>query len=580
MAKSMAFTGVWKRWVGIRTAGIAALVILLAVAALSYRSIRQLEEQMREESLIRRGLTAVELLQSRIKDSQRGMRGFVITGEPRYLQPYFLARGSVDRELADLRTLFSQSPDQLQNFARVESLIRNMLSTHGQIIELRSNRGFEAAQAEVKTGLDKQSMDELQQVVEEVRKRETASLDQGNRTIEAHARNTTVALALGSVIILGLLTSAYSLIRRKMDQYQEAEEKTEELNCQLQASNRDISRLHQSAEMLQSCQTSEEAYQVVRHSVERLLEAESGALFLMKDSKNYLESVSMIGSGYNGETIFPPEACWALRRGLPHQTGGTLDMPSCPHLKLSGKASALCIPLVAQGETLGVLTLLDGADHWGFDTPDGVPSKQKLALALSESVALSLANIKLREALRSQSICDSLTGLYNRRYMEETLERELRRAERKQFPLGFVMLDLDHFKQFNDTFGHEAGDLLLKEFSIFVQARIRKEDIFCRYGGEEFVLIFPETSLIDTVHRADQIRESLQHLYLIHEGRPLGAVTVSAGVSAYPDHGLVHSLLQVADAALYRAKSEGRNRVVSGQPQDTLQGTIFSPSDN
>ncbi len=576
MAKFLAFTGVWKRWIDIRTAGIATLVILLAVATLSYRSIRQLEGRMHEESLIHRRLTAIEVLQSRIKDSQRGMRGFVITGEARYLQPYFFARGSFDRDLADLRTMSAQSPEQLQNLRRVENLIRDELSTHQHIIEVRSNQGFEAAQTAVGTGMDKQSMDELQQVIEEIRKKETASLDQGNRTIEAHAKNTTLALALGTFIILGLLTSAYSLIRQKMDQYREAEEKAEELNCQLQASNRDISLLHQSAEMLQSCQTSEEAYLVIRHSVEKLLEAESGALFLMKDSKNYLESVSMIGSGYNGETVFSPEACWALRRGLPHQSGGTLDPPSCPHLRLPEKVSALCIPLVAQGETLGVLTLLEVADHLDFNTLDGAPSKQKLALALSESVALSLANIKLREALRSQSICDALTGLYNRRYIEETLERELRRAERKQLHLGFVMMDLDHFKQFNDTFGHEAGDLLLKEFSIFVQARIRKEDIFCRYGGEEFVLIFPETSLQDTVHRADQIRESLQHLYLIHQGKPLGAVTVSAGVSAYPDHGLVHSLLQVADAALYRAKTKGRNRVVSGQSADALQDSTIS----
>ena len=253
-----------------------------------------------------------------------------------------------------------------------------------------------------------------------------------------------------------------------------------------------------------------------------------------------------------------------------------MEIPSCQHLKLPEKVTALCIPLVAQGETLGVLTLLDNIDHLDFNTPDGVPSKQKLALALSESIALSLANIKLREALRSQSICDSLTGLYNRRYMEETLERELRRAERKQLHLGFVMMDLDHFKQFNDTFGHEAGDFLLKEFSIFVQSRIRKEDIFCRYGGEEFVLIFPETSLQDTVHRADQIRDSLQHLHLIQQGRPLGAVTVSAGVSAYPDHGLVHSLLQVADAALYWAKAEGRNRVMSGESEDVQRDSTIS----
>jgi len=192
-------------------------------------------------------------------------------------------------------------------------------------------------------------------------------------------------------------------------------------------------------------------------------------------------------------------------------------------------------------------------------------TKQRLAQAVTENIGLALANLKLREALRNQSICDPLTGLFNRRYMEETLERELRRAERKQLSLGIVMIDLDHFKSFNDNFGHEAGDLLLCEFSHYVQNHIRREDVPCRYGGEEFVLIIPESSLEATRRRGEQIRQAVKQLHVEHRGRALGQVTTSVGVAIFPNHGsTAKSLLRVADAALYRAKSEGRDRVVVG----------------
>jgi diguanylate cyclase (GGDEF)-like protein len=569
MEDRLGFTGVWKRWVGIRTAGISALVVLLVVATFSYYSIRQLEERIRYETLVYKRLAAIEVLHSRIKDSQRGMRGYIITGEARYLQPYFITQGSVDWDLAVLRSLFVDSPPQLQRISQMEKLIRDQLSMHQRIIEIRSSEGFEAAQAVVRTGRDKQSVDDLQKLVEEIRQDETASLNRGNQTIETHARITVLALVLGTFVILGLLTSAYFLILHKMDQYREAEEKSDKLNRQLETSNRDVSLLNQTAEMLQSCQTSDEAYRVIWYAVEKLLEVKSGALFLMKESKNYLENVSVIGKEYDSEMIFPPDACWALRQGHAHRSGGAFATPRCQHLKISGGGSALCIPLVAQGETLGVLTLLDDAHQSDLIPSDFMPPQQRLAQALTESIALSLANIKLREALRNQSISDPLTSLFNRRYMEETLERELARAERKRHRLGYVMMDLDHFKRFNDTFGHEAGDLLLKEFSMFVQSRIRKEDIFCRYGGEEFVLIFPETSLEDTALRADQIRESMRHLHIIHQGRSLGALTVSAGISAYPEHGLAQSLMQVADAALYRAKAQGRNQIIVGQSENS-----------
>jgi len=189
---------------------------------------------------------------------------------------------------------------------------------------------------------------------------------------------------------------------------------------------------------------------------------------------------------------------------------------------------------------------------------------ERLAVTLAEHVALALTNIKLRATLRHQSVRDPLTGLFNRRYMEETLERELRRAERSQGPLGVVMLDLDQFKLFNDTYGHGAGDLLLRELSALLKAQIRGADIASRYGGEEFALILPAVPPDIVRQRLEALRLGVKQLHVLYRGQSLAAVTMSAGIAMFPEHGAdSETLLRAADRALYQAKAEGRDRVVT-----------------
>ena len=207
---------------------------------------------------------------------------------------------------------------------------------------------------------------------------------------------------------------------------------------------------------------------------------------------------------------------------------------------------------------------------WAFCTcrrTDANPSLGEAELSFKTTfaaqVGLSVANIRLREALRAQSTKDPLTGLYNRRYLHEMLDREIRRAIRSEQHLGMLMLDLDHFKNFNDTYGHEAGDAVLRETALFLVRSIRVEDFVCRYGGEEFVVVLPTADLRAAEARAGRIRSKLRDLVVMHDGRSLGVITASVGVAALPDHGMSEKeLLQAADAALYRAKREGRDRVV------------------
>jgi len=174
----------------------------------------------------------------------------------------------------------------------------------------------------------------------------------------------------------------------------------------------------------------------------------------------------------------------------------------------------------------------------------------------------------LREALRTQSIRDPLTGLYNRRYLQEILEREIRRAVRSDQPLGILMLDLDHFKKFNDTYGHEAGDSVLREAATFLSKNIRAEDIVCRFGGEEFVVILPTATLEASKSRAERLRAKIRELTVLHHGESVGAISVSVGVAAVPQHGTSSKeVLEAADAALYRAKNAGRDRVMVAELQ-------------
>jgi len=215
----------------------------------------------------------------------------------------------------------------------------------------------------------------------------------------------------------------------------------------------------------------------------------------------------------------------------------------------------------AQGEVLGVL-------HVRLTSPIGAGSegpaeqKQRVVLSDADQFALALANLRLRETLRGLSIRDPLTGLFNRRYLEESLDRELRRAQRRGLPVAILMLDVDQFKLFNDTFGHEAGDLVLKEVAALLKSNTRAEDIACRYGGEEFTLILPEMTLEHAKVKAHRVNEAVRQLRILQGQQFLGSVTISVGVAIFPTDGSnAREVLHAADAALYRAKQGGRDRV-------------------
>jgi diguanylate cyclase (GGDEF)-like protein/PAS domain S-box-containing protein len=355
-------------------------------------------------------------------------------------------------------------------------------------------------------------------------------------------------------------------IKRLEEETQRTNEKLTLMVKKLEEQERQNAILTEMRDMLQACSKMEETAPIIMGFMKKLFPASQGALFLLSNSRSDLESIVTWGDFpvSSDNNVFPPDACWGLRRGRAHVVDDVNIGPICPHLNHTLSAPYVCLPLMAKGDILGLLHLKNA---FNLDDSGQNPEKadlRKMAVTLSEYLSLSIANVKLSESLSRQSIQDPQSGLYNRRFMEESLQREILRAARKQTQIGIIMGDLDHFKKFNDVYGHAAGDKIIVQIGKLFKERFRGSDIACRYGGEEFLIILPETSREDTFKRADALREDIKKIEMVFQGQILGTITMSMGIASYPEKGArIEDLLRVADTALYKAKQEGRDRVIS-----------------
>jgi diguanylate cyclase (GGDEF)-like protein/PAS domain S-box-containing protein len=339
---------------------------------------------------------------------------------------------------------------------------------------------------------------------------------------------------------------------------------------ELQWRDQQMQLMNHMNELLQSCVTQEEAYRVISLSAGDLFPGHNGSLAILSTQDRSLEVVARWGTEEIVEATFSQENCWALRRGQFHEVSDPQGGLMCRHFFHPPQHGYFCLPLIAAGKMLGVLSLIDNDKSEPGQHPHGL---KQLAVTVGETIKLSLTNLELRDELRQQSIHDPLTGLFNRRYLDEVLPRELDVAQRRNASLCVVMLDIDGFKQFNDRLGHGAGDALLREFSQMMRNHLRKSDIVCRYGGDEFVIIMPDSSIHDTQERIERIRVLLKGLPKISSSEKIpDIISLSAGMAFMPDHGNTESeLLRAADKAMYIAKKSGRDQVVVYQPDQSTR---------
>jgi diguanylate cyclase (GGDEF)-like protein len=319
----------------------------------------------------------------------------------------------------------------------------------------------------------------------------------------------------------------------------------------------DLALLGRYGNLLLGCTDLAEALQTSEQMLSQLLPDYACTIYPLIDGEGLAEATHLWGDHVVETT---PQAsaseclCMGSKRVQRGNSSNTANL--CAHFHLNGSEpdfATACIPLVAQGDSLGWISLT-------APVPPGI-AKLQVAIAAADQLALALANLKLRHSLRDLSVRDPLTGLFNRRYLAESLGRELARSQRRNLQVAVMTFDLDHFKAFNDNYGHAAGDAVLEAFARMLQSNSRNEDIACRQGGEEFVLIMPEMALDVAERRAQEMMHTLASISIVHEGQALPSITTSIGIAIFPDHGKsADRLLAQADQALYRAKSLGRNR--------------------
>lgn len=495
----------------------------------------------------------------------------------------------VEERTAELKKQMEEKEAIARKLKESEELFRHMVENLGEAVVIAdSEQNFLFANPaanvifeEFDTGLvgknlnDYLSPDQAELVVRQTLRRKQGQKDiyELEISLKNGRKKTLLVNAVPQFDSQGNYVSTLALMtditdkKREEKALAEAKSQLEKAIAELKKANQEASILVEMGDAFQLASSEQEVINIALAFGQKLFPEESGLLYLRDEKVNFLNLVGHWNLTQPYSELIGLDDCWAIRRGTPYFVLNPGREILCPHIKEAEviKAPVACLPLNSSGETLGLLVIycchnedVDAASP----AEEYIGYKRRMMVTFSQRLAMAVANTRLQEHLKELSIRDPLTGLYNRRYLEETLEREFIRASRAQKPVSIIMLDIDHFKKFNDTYGHEAGDYVIQAIAGTITKAVRAEDIVCRYGGEEFTVILPGLEFDKAIKRAEIILDLVRHLELNFAGSLLRNLSVSAGVASFPEHGQKWpQVLQMADLALLKAKSEGRDRV-------------------
>ncbi len=540
-----------------------AFIFMVVIGVLAFNTTQALLEDVRALEHSHEVLRTIKELDAALKQAESSRRAYALSQADDFRAEFSKATATTNDLIDQLDNLTDDNPEHQQHVQSLRGLVGARLDNLSTAMEGMEQSDFPREMQKRLTDEGSALMAKVRNVLLTMEGVESDLLSRRRERQELLAGYTLATVGAGGFVVALLMISSMLLLNRQVTVRRVAQGEIELANErlskwveELEQRNKEISLLSTLTTFLQACRTPQETYDVVSKSMQRSFPATSGALGVVRSSRNQVTMRSSWGVNPASSGDFEPNMCWALRRGRTHIVTDLKQGLVCEHVQGHSCSSYLCMPLTAHGEMLGVMTLTDLDSSWEDDT------RSKLAETMSENLGMALANLQLRERLIAQAITDPLTKLYNRRYLEESLIRELSRARRNDASIGIILLDIDHFKSFNDAHGHQVGDQVLESLGAFLKAHVRGSDIACRYGGEEFALVLPDSPLDKAVQRAEELREKVKYLSVQHQGGVIGHITLSLGVSAYPKHGdTMEGLLLAADNALYQAKAEGRDRV-------------------
>ena len=556
---------------------IAVLFYAYWIAHLTDRSVRRSEESLARSEEILRELTEMYM----------GVRGYLLTRNPALLTPYEQGSSLLPEQLALLRELESDSPPHVAAVDAIREGINRWQKEWALPTMARVRRGEPVdLNASVEEG-ERRMASLRSRILDHLTadKAENATITSRTRLAMRHMLELGVGLSvlLGAALLFltGVVTR---MITRPVQQLIEASERVSRGDFQLslpppadnefgllsqsfahmttalRREREELAALNKFSEAVTQCTSEMEVYDHILHSLKERFQPQQVIIFILKTSENFLEGVASLvplpEQVREWPVIEEPHNCKAVRMGRSFRVNDVSVEPLCPADFLPPSAgSYFCGPLIAGGIIIGAVRLEGVKDYW-------TPERTSLLEGYLSGAATALSNLRLLQTMRQQANVDELTGLYNRRFLEDYARKLLAMASRKNTPAGLIMLDLDHFKTFNDLHGHEVGDRILRHFAKTVGLAMRETNLAARYGGEEFVVLLPDSNAKACMLVAERIRKAVERM-VVPSGmdKPLPKITVSLGIAVYPDHGrALEELLQASDKALYESKRTGRNR--------------------
>jgi diguanylate cyclase (GGDEF)-like protein len=589
---------------------LATLLVLGAVFALLLAAIHQSDAITEARRTANRRINDIESVLSDLKDAETSQRGYVLTGRERYLKPFQLGTQALPGQIARLRRESADDPRFRQDVDKLSWIATAKLAELQEVIDARRAGDAAAAFRIIDTDRGEALMEDARTLVSRMEGTLQVQAEQGDQNVRHAYSRLLEMLAAGAVMIasvsiiidrwvvasvarqqdalllgvrrvaegdlatdvsapdrgeFGRLAAAFNGmmadLRAERLRRETAEKALAGSNAALKVYADGLTRKNHSVEMLSrlaarltGCDDEEELADVIRRFAPLIAPSGAGVLYTRSGPDEPLRKVAEWSEPASAPVQIDPSECWGMRHGLPHVVDGRDPDVACCHVDTCAGGAHRCLPLFAQGQIVGLLYLEER------DAARALPLADLSVLA--ESVGTTLASLRLRQSLKDQSIRDALTGLFNRRHLGETLSLELARAARSAAPLSLVILDLDNFKRFNDTFGHDAGDMVLCAVGQAIRQSLRPGDVAFRYGGEEFMLLLPGSGARQGSMLAERVRSAVEGLRLDYAGEPIGGFSASLGVATFPDCGEnAQTLILAADRALYAAKANGKNRV-------------------